>query len=275
MNDTTTRRSTSLPQQLWLPVSTLRVDHSYQRPLDPIRVRNMAESFDPDALGTLTVSLRLAGGHWVIDGQHRVAMLRAMGWDDQQAPCLVHTGLTPEDEARIFQKANSARRPGALALFRAGVKAGEPIATDIDRIVKSLGLEVRPGNADGNLQAVTALVKIYTKAGSDYLEPVLRIIRGAWGLESGSYQAEILQALALVLKRYGDAVDHDKMRTALRGTVPHTLLAAARAAKTPGAGSLVMGTLPDQIIARYNQVARGPKRLPQWERRTNVREVWS
>jgi hypothetical protein len=267
----------ALPQELdWLPVADLRVDHSYQRPLDMKRVRKMAAEFDLDAYGSLIVSRRADGGLWTIDGQHRVALMHEIGWGDQTAPCLVHTGLTIQQEAKIFAMANDGSRPNALAKFRAKLVEGDPTIADINRTVRACGLQVTPGIGAGHVQAAAALQTVYSKAGGLVLTHVLRHILAAWGNASTNFQSDILLALALFEVRYkATGFDVKRLRECMSTTTPNQLMATARSRKESGAGS-IWTEIPSQLVERYNKrlPKGGPRRLPDWERRTNVREVW-
>lgn len=272
----TTEAATS--QRLdWLPVANLRVDHSYQRPLDHKRVRRMAKDFDLDAFGVLIVSERADGGLWCIDGQHRVALFHEIGWGDQTAPCIILAGLSIPQEARIFTRANSGSQPNALAKFRAQLVEGDAKAVDINHTVRRCGLTINSGNAPGYIQAVAALKTVHDRTGGLVLERVLRHIINAWGNDATNFQADILLALALIEKRYRQAgIDPMLLRTALQKTTPPQLLATARSRKLTGSGSVWAGELPEAIVAGYNKATRSAaKKLPAWEKRTNVREIWT
>src|SRR4051812_31723657 len=93
----------------WIRASRLAVDASYQRPRNERKIRKIANNFDPDALGVLYVSKRADGTYVILDGQQRHAALIEMGWQDQQVPCHVYTGLSVADEARLFGEYNELR----------------------------------------------------------------------------------------------------------------------------------------------------------------------
>ena len=269
---------TAASQRLdWLPVANLRVDHTYQRPLDHKRVKRMAKDPDLDAFGTLIISERADGSFWCIDGQHRIALFHELGWGDQTAPCIILTGLEIPQEARIFTLANSGSNPNALAKFRAQLVEGDPKAVDINRTVRKCGLTVASGNAPGYIQAVAALKTVHDRAGGLVLERVLRHIVNAWGNDATNFQADILLALALIERRYRQpGIDPALLRTGLQKHTPNQLLAQARARKATGSGSVWANELPEAIVVAYNKATRSPsKKLAKWELRTNVREVWT
>lgn len=272
----TAAQDTQAKEQMWLPVKSLRVDPTYQRPLDNQRVRRMAKEFDLDALGTIEVSRRNDGQLFVIDGQHRISALFVIGFGEEKVPCLIHYGLSLEEEARIFRMRNTAVRPNSFAMFRAELAEGGNEAVDIEQTVRRCGLEITQGANRGTIQAVSALRRVYRNTGGLVLERTLRLIISAWGTQSFNFQADLLVALALVQKRYGVELDRDRLIHQLGTVTANSLLAQARATKvniTASSGSLWAQALPELIVALYNKNLR-VKRLPDWERRTNVREVW-
>ena len=265
----------------WLKASDLRVDPRYQRALDMKRVRKMARDFDADAFGVLLVSRRSDSGLWLIDGQHRQALLHEIGWGDQTAACLIFSGLTLEAEARIFRLSNSGSQPNALAKFKAALVEGDAEAREIDNIVRRCGLQIGAGGNQRTLQAVAALRTAYNKGGGFLLEQALRCIMAAWGSDSSNFQADIILGLTLIQKRYRKdrPIDMEKLARQLQRTTANDLLAKGRARKATGSGSLWATEIPDQLVALYNKSFRGAgaeaRKLPRWEPRTNVREVWT
>lgn len=266
-------RQTFAVEQDWLYIKALRFGAVYQRPIDHPRVVRLARNFDLDALGTIEVSRRKDGSFWIIDGQHRVSALIELGFGDDRVPCLIHSGLTIEEEAKIYRLRNTAVRPNSYAMFRAELAEQGPEAVDIDRIVRRCGLNIQMGGGRGNVMAVSALRKCYRHAGALTLERTLRIILAAWGADSTNFQADLLVGLAIVQKRYGDDLDRERLVKVLADTTSQAIVAKGRAMKL-NQGSLGLTTIPELVVALYNKNLRKAK-LPEWERRTNVREVWS
>ena len=62
------------------------------------------KNFDPAKLGVLVVSHRADGTYAVLDGQHRLAALRRLGYD--AANCIVLEGMTIRQEADYFRRQN-------------------------------------------------------------------------------------------------------------------------------------------------------------------------
>ena len=93
-------------------IDELFVDHSYQRPLDTARARQLARGWDRRLAGVVEVSDRGASQaprYAIIDGQHRWAAAQLL----EPAPMMVatiHEGLAVADEAALFDRLNRERR---------------------------------------------------------------------------------------------------------------------------------------------------------------------
>src|SRR5215471_15915920 len=132
----------------WVPIADMRVSPLAQRDLNQSRVNKLAAEFDPEQVGTPTVNLR--GGAWyIIDGQHRIDAMRAIGWDDQLIQCWTYEGLTEQEEAEKFLKLNDYLVVRAYAKFVIALTAERPEETDINKIVQSCGLHVSTNRTGG------------------------------------------------------------------------------------------------------------------------------
>ena len=80
------------------------VAEQYQRILNMKNVAGIVKNFDPAKLGVLVVSHRADGTYAVLDGQHRLAALRRLGYD--AANCIVLEGMTIRQEADYFRRQN-------------------------------------------------------------------------------------------------------------------------------------------------------------------------
>jgi len=117
---------------VWVKISDLHMDWSYQRPVSKTRVRRIVREFDVRRLGVITVSQRPNGDRYVVDGSHRVAVLRAMG-DRQEILADVWEGLTVRDEAELFSLTNGdQKKPTAVENFRAQVVAEHKAAVIVN-----------------------------------------------------------------------------------------------------------------------------------------------
>ena len=80
-------------------IAELNVDPEAQRPVSLPWVKTRLNQFDADQLGYILVNKRTGGKHFIVDGQHRVELLRAIGWGDQQVHAEVFDDVVDGFEA--------------------------------------------------------------------------------------------------------------------------------------------------------------------------------
>lgn len=245
----------------WVPINKMKVSPVAQRELNQARVDRMAQTFDPESIGHPVVNER-DGAFFIIDGQHRVETLKAVGWGDQQVQCECYVGLTEEQEAEEFLKRNDYLAVHAFDKFRVGVSAGRPEECDIDRIVRAQGLCVSRDAIPGAIGAVGTLKRIYTRADGPTLVRTLRIARDAYG--DPGLDAAVLDGLGLLTQRYNGELDTElaiKKLSAAHGGV-NGLLGKAETLRnrTGNAKAHCVAAAAVEII---NQ-GKGGKKLPSW-----------
>lgn len=125
----------------WVPVAETKVSPSAQRELRPAFVDKIAQEFDPDNIGFPVVNKR-DDHYWVIDGQHRIAALKKIGWGDQLVQCEVFSGLSEAEEAEEFLRRQQRIAVLPIDRFRIAITAGRLRECDIDRIVRAQGLRI-------------------------------------------------------------------------------------------------------------------------------------
>jgi hypothetical protein len=199
----------------YVNLADLQIDPQAQREFNPGWVKARISLFDPDSLGTITVNKRSDGHIYVIDGQHRVELLRAVGWGDQSVFANYFDRLTQAQEAAQFLRLNDSRVVSVFSKFQPRVTSGEPIACDIQRIVNAAGFAVVKGYGVGQkwqLCCVASLEFVYrgghinTKGGPTALAKTLKVIDAAWGSEAIHYTGVVIEGIGLVFLRYGSAV---------------------------------------------------------------------
>lgn len=195
----------------WVPIPLMRVSPRAQRDLNQARVDRLAARFDLEQLGTPVVSHR---DEWfyVIDGQHRIEALKAIGYGGRQVQCWTYAGLTEADEAAMFLKLNDTLTVGAYPRFKVAVEAGRPEETDIDRIVRAQGLRISLDRG-GAVGAVDTLRRVYRRGGPACLARTLRIVRDAYG--DPGLEAAVIDGIGLVCHRYDGQLDDDLATGAL------------------------------------------------------------
>jgi hypothetical protein len=263
----------------WLPISVLNGDSDYQRPLNDRRVQTIMDNFDADAFGILTVSRRVDGSYWLIDGNHRKEALLRMGWKgNQQVECKVFRGLSPEQEAELFCKIDDYLNLGYLDRFHARVMSEEPRAVAIQNIISNAGFEISKSLGMGKLSAVQACEYVYTgrgtlTSGRDHagaLKATLEVIRTAWGLRPEGVRGAIIHGIGLVFLRDGDAVDRANLSSKLACFEggPDNLIGLAKGFKAVHGGR-VTDAVSELVIATYNK-GRRVSQLEAWRRMASV-----
>lgn len=242
-----------------VPLDELMVDPAYQRELDERRVSRIVDEFDPALLGTLEVSVR-NGRSAVFDGQHRLAALKRLRHDS--VACVVHSGLSVADEARLFVQLQTERKAlPPLDRWRARLVAGEEQAAAIDKIVKAAGYEVTGGAGASAIGAVTALDRTFAldKTG-DLLAQALDLLT-VWKGEPKATDGALIQGLGLFVRDHGQ---HPKVKSgeviaAFEEVPARMILRRAIAQTTNGGGS---ATRPVAVLRELRRTA-GVRGRPQ------------
>lgn len=240
----------------------IQVDRQYQRPLHRDHVTKIMRSFDPLAIGTVTVSQRDDGSYWVIDGQHRLAALIEMGRGDRPIPCVVYTGLSVGQEADKFFMQSRVRRIHPIDLFKARLFAGDPVAMGINKVVTGAGFKVEAGGkSDTHIQAPATLELIYTIHGPERLAEVLGMVGNIWSGQKRSVPQYIISGINAAITRY-PRIDRDRLVRVLRETPAEDMERTAKAMRrfTNDRGATIYGRT---MIHFYNKGLR--QKLPDWD----------
>lgn len=199
-------------------ISDLHIDPEAQRALSPGWVKARISKFDVEQLGYIVVNKRSNGMLYVVDGQHRVELMRAVGWGDQKIHAECFSGLTQADEAALFIARNDRKAVSRYSKFRVAVTAKEPMAMEIDKIVRAHGLVVSDQATDGHLCAVAALERVYNgagiaspKEGPTALGKALKVTVQAWGKQTSSVNGKVIEALGMVFLRYNGNIKEPEL----------------------------------------------------------------
>jgi len=219
----------------------LKIRPQYQRPLNENRVKKMAEAFDDELAGTIEVSF--ADGHyWVVDGQHRLAAMRAKGI--RICRVLIHYGLTIEEEARLFGLLNSERMAvQPRDLYRAELLAGVERTVAVAASLQKYGLHlVNSGNDRTGVAAVRHLWELQERRS---LDDTLLVVKKGWSDGEGvpvhgALEGRVLAALGRFIanNRNHERFSLDRLAAVLMKHRPDELVREARVAGLSwGAGS--------------------------------------
>jgi len=239
-----------------LAVSTLIVDPDVQRSLDGRRVQKIADDFQPNALGTVTVSHRANGSYHIIDGQHRVSAVRIVEGDNHKVMCRIFDGLKVEEEAEMFRLLNNTAKPEALDIFRVRVVEQDPIAVAIVDLLSQYGWKVAMGSGNGIFAAVASFERLY-RADADAAEKAISTTTRAWGHDAAAADGRIVEGIGRVYARYGSAVVVEELTERLTKYPAGSmgLLGKARGLKELVGGSL-QGAIAELVVETYNKGRR-------------------
>lgn len=254
----------------WIPLAEMRVNPIAQREFRPHWVSKLVNEFDPEQIGNLTVNCR-EGAYYIVDGQHRAEVMKAIGWADQSVQCWTYQGLTEAEEAEMFLKLNNKLTVTTFDKFRIAVQAGRTAESDVDRIVRFHGLHVARNTAPGAVGCPGTLMKVYSKCGPKALSRTLNIVAEGFG-DAGLDQF-VIEGIGLVCQRYGDEFDAHKAVEkfgSMRGGVAGLLNRAAQImTKT---GNAKAHCVAAAAVETYN-AGRGGKKLAAWWREDSELEL--
>lgn len=187
-----------------IPVCDI-VTGGYQRELTASRVARIVSAFNPAKLGVLVVNHREDGTYAILDGQHRLACLRVMGY--QHARCVVLSGLTIQEEADYFRFQNeNVRALTAFDLFNAGVHAKDPHYVTLKYLLEKYDFRANRSGGPHCIAAVDALSKITQLYGFSVLEQALAFISATWPTDTTIVRREMLAGMAEFVDRFGATV---------------------------------------------------------------------
>jgi len=234
-----------------IPISFLQVG-GYQRPTNTAQVEKIAAHFDEAKLGLPIVSER-DGRYHLLDGAHRVAALRKVGYT--HAMCNVLTGLSYQDEADYFRTQNQNSRPlTKYNLFKAGLEAGEEICVRIDAITRANGFMVSmSASRFNNIAAIYALTTICSVYGYEVLDSTLALLRATWEGITNATRREFLVGVAEFVHRYGTVKFADRMRFKNLAAIWQDYLAETSYANRQASDPAMRKAFCRVLVRHYNQ----------------------
>ncbi len=216
-------------KQMKVKPAIVKVDYRYQRPTDEKRVEFIAANYDPMRVGVPVLSMRADGSLWYIDGAHRGAAIVKAGQGDTPILCLVHEGLTVEEEAGWFVILNGDRvAVDVMSKYRARLIKKEPVAVEIHGIAKSKGLTISYSHGSKTISAIAAVEWVHSKKGN--LAAVLDVL-APWALiDERALDGVIVKAVSIFLEQYPEA-DASHLHRRLLRTSPTVVISTLKTAK--------------------------------------------
>lgn len=186
-----------------VPIKYLIVDGRYQRDVKEPFVERVAKEWDPALVNVLEVSKRSEVEYAVFDGQQRLNAAIRRG-DIEELPCLIHTGLTPEEEASLFTRLQDNRVPmQPLDRFKARQFGRDPTAVDIVEIATKNGYQI--GNGKGQLSAIFKVEQVYRRGNLDETLQLLSI----WRDEQKALESSFIEGVSRFIEYFAEYRDND------------------------------------------------------------------
>ena len=173
-------------------IQQINVDMSYQREIDPKRVRKLATAFDRGACKSVSLSRRLDGTLWVYDGQHTIEILRAQGI--KQVPAVIVAG-TAIQEAEWFSLINGSgpRKATPSEKQKAGYFAGDTLAVEAQDMLDEYGILIATGGTHAGMTRSIDFIKTCIKADKPRLVSAMDMIDRLWANEREAWSRTIMR----------------------------------------------------------------------------------
>lgn len=208
----------------------------YQRKVRPARVKQIMDEFDPKLLDEVIVSYR-SGNYNVVDGQHRIAALKAMnGGADVMITCKVLTGLTYEQEADLYERLDASKKKlNIVDSTRAKSEAqNDPDVKNIQKVLSANGISwvfSHSGSSGGKnrISSTRTLLLTYKALGLDGFAQMIRLIKTTWGGAEDSLNMYIISGMGLFVKIYGEELQEDLFVKKLSKVPPREIVIEGKA----------------------------------------------
>lgn len=194
------RQNIKKPKLIWLPISALRIDDAYQRPIlrrGWKQIEWIAENFNWASFTAILASRIDEEIFALIDGQHRTHAAYLAGYDE--VPALV-VEASQIEQALAFSSVNGrVTKITPHTVFKAALVAGEAWAVESDRVVSEAGCRLMRSNASqknrkpGEVYAVSLIREMVANMEGNAVTAALKGLRqSSTGQESDVYSMKIL-----------------------------------------------------------------------------------
>jgi len=208
--------------------SELRVDPTYQLPLNQKRVNMILKEFDPRLVNPIKVSLR-AGYYNMVDGQHtKDALVIRNDGKDLPVLCKVYYGLTVRQEAYLFAKQNGyTRTPSFNATASALRISGAKDMTEFFNLTESAGFKLNTNSPTVVTYRINAVKKAHTyyeKLGADDYFDMLMLLNELWHGDPESLRKEIIGGFGTFYLVYSGQFSREKLIEKFASIPPMTII---------------------------------------------------
>ena len=227
------------PKNLEIPrrmfrLGDLKLGVGFQRPVNPVRVKKIVDSFDPvKARGILVAKIN--NDWWVVDGQHRVSALLQLEdyGPDALISCEYFEGMTYQEAAYYFSHQDDNKvRISNYDRLKADYESGNANAIEIINTLNEFGVTAKAGKASkNNITAIATLNGCYRDLGSTEFKRLIRIISSSFEDDDKRFSDEILKGTKLFLMEYGGLPEFSAERLINKMNAPNAFIYAYKQAQ--------------------------------------------
>ena len=247
-------------------ISTSRLTSGlpYQRPLNQKKVDKIIREWNPRKLTPVVVSLR-DGKFNILDGQHRLSAMRRMaGGKDVIVPCIIHTGMTYQEEAELYASLDTDKTPLTLRQHtKALVESGSDAQLlDVKRRIENAGFTWaldKPTGEAFEIAAICAVTSAYRLLGGNAFSRMLDLIVRTWHGTPHSLKAPIISGMALFLKTYETEVNDHVFVARMSAVSSDEIIRRGKLDFSTNRAALRFARV---IWDKYNGQQRGNRKLP-------------
>jgi hypothetical protein len=183
--------------------------------------------------------------------------------------------LTLAEEAQMFLDLNDTTKPPNIDKFVVRQNTDGPDgdnAKDLAQIVGVYGFKISRVVANGNINAVTVMEKLYElsqKLGAEpnLVQATMIVVSRSWGNDRYGLQGAILEGIGRMFAEYGSRIDLDRLIEAMKNYKggPQGLVSEAGGLAALRKGKVAMA-VAELLTEAYNH-GRRTKQLEAWRAR--------
>ena len=221
----------------------------YQRVINLERIKKMVGDWQPQSVMTPEVSLR-DGTYWLIDGNHRRVAAMRLGLTHLH--CKVHTGLTIQEEAKMFVTMNGKRTAPTIGdLFKAELAYHDATAVALKNTIENecgLQLKLNGKSTETGIPLTSTLYKLWENAGHDEFKQTIETIKVIWPNFTKSWNSAFILGVNHFLYVHPE-VPLSEFNKKLCGATPERITGAAMGSIT---GNMNSQTIYRVLVDYYN-----------------------
>lgn len=251
------------PTMKLLNTSQLISGSKYQRQINYKFIKNTVKVYNKNKVRPIIVSYR-NGKYYVVDGQHTVLIEKEHNnGQDCMVMCQVLTGLTEQEEAKLFSEQFSDKHPlSSCEMWRSNEIAGDERTLNILSSVKKSGLEMefdtRKTSYKNRLVCYDAVAKAYDKLGNRQFVRTLSLLKNTYNGDKNSLIKKMVEGMSEFMQIYSKDIDDKVFIRKLNKVAPEKIVAEAMTDKL----SPTNGIKVAKVIYRYYNFRQTKNKLP-------------